>query len=87
MDAKRVLQGQLPMSDFISYPPGSYFLLAFLFEVFRINLIVSKYLERISMLMNGGHDVLCCEALAPKSWALIPFFIVSLGEWEKNPRL
>jgi hypothetical protein len=34
--AERVLEGQLPMSDFISYTPGSYFLLALLFKLFGV---------------------------------------------------
>lgn len=37
--AERVLQGQLPMSDFISYLPGNYFLLALLYKIFGLNLL------------------------------------------------
>src|SRR4030067_1796858 len=51
--AERVLKGQLPMSDFTSYPPGSYFLLALLFKVFGVTLLVSRGMEMVFLLING----------------------------------
>lgn len=83
--AERVLQGQLPMSDFTSYPPGSYFLLALLFKVFGVNLLVSRFMEIGFLLANGLMMYYISKRLMPKSWALIPSFILILfpGPWYK----
>jgi len=83
--AERVLQGQLPMSDFISYPPGSYFLLALLFKVFGINLLVSRYMEVAFLLMNGVMMFYIGKRLMTKTIALIPSFVLVAfpGPWHK----
>jgi hypothetical protein len=83
--AERVLEGQLPMSDFTSYPPGSYFLLALLFKVFGVNLLVSRFMEMAFLLMNGLMMFYIGRRLMPSRWALIPSFILILfpGPWHK----
>jgi hypothetical protein len=83
--AERVLQGQLPMSDFISYPPGSYLLLGLLFKGFGVNLQVSRYLEMAFLLMNGLMMFSIGKRLMPKTIALIPSFMLIAfpGPWHK----
>jgi len=83
--AERVLQGQLPMSDFTSYPPGSYFLLALLFKVFGVNLLVSRLMEMTFLIINGLLVFYVGKRLMPEKWALIPSFIliISPGFWHK----
>jgi len=83
--AERVLQGQLPMSDFISYPPGSYFLLALLFKVFGVNLLVSRLMEMAFLLFNGVMMFFIGKRLMPRPMALIPAFLLIgfPGPWYK----
>jgi hypothetical protein len=83
--AARVLQGQLPMSDFISYPPGSYFLLALLFKMFGVNLLVSRLMEMAFLLFNGVMMFFIGKRLMPRPMALIPAFLLIgfPGPWYK----
>lgn len=83
--AERVLQGQLPMSDFMSYPPGSYFLIALLFKVFGVNLLVSRLMEMTFLIINGLLVFYVGKRLMPERWALIPSFILIMfpGFWHK----
>jgi len=83
--AERVLHGQLPMSDFMAYPPGSYFVLALLFRVFGTNLWVSRFMEIAFLLLDGLLIFYVSRRLMPDSWALIPSFILVLfpGPWYK----
>ncbi len=83
--AERVLRGQLPMSDFMSYPPGSYFLLALLFKLFGVNLLISRFMEMGFLLINGLMMFYIGKRLMPSRWALIPSFILILfpGPWYK----
>jgi hypothetical protein len=83
--AERVLQGQLPMSDFMAYPPGSYLLLALFFKVFGVNLLVSRLMEMAFLLMNGLMMFYVGRRLMPKSIAVIPSFILIAfpGPWHK----
>ena len=76
--AERVLHGQLPMSDFMAYPPGSYFVLALLFRVFGTYLWVSRFMEIAFLLLNGLLIFYVSRRLMPDSWALIPSFILVL---------
>jgi hypothetical protein len=83
--AERVLKGQLPMSDFISYPPGSYFLLAFLFKIFGTNLLVSRFVEMVFLVLNGVMVFYIAKRLMPRTIALIPSFVLIAfpGPWHK----
>ncbi len=83
--AERVLRGQLPVSDFMSYPPGSYLLLALFFRVFGTSLLVSRYVEIAFLLANGLMMFYVGKRLMPKGWALIPSFILIAfpGPWYK----
>ena len=83
--AERVLRGQLPISDFISYTPGSYFLLALLFGLFGVNLLVSRFMEICFLLINGLLMFYIGRRLMPSRWALIPSFVLILfpGPWYK----
>lgn len=83
--AERVLQGELPMSDFMSYPPGSYFLLAFLFKIFGVDLLISRMMEIFFLLLNGLMMFYVGKRLMPERWALIPSFILIAfpGPWHK----
>jgi hypothetical protein len=83
--ATRVLHGQLPMSDFISYPPGSYFMLALLFKLFGPNLLVSRLMEMAFLLLNGLMVFYIGKRLMPKHMALIPSFVLIAfpGPWHK----
>jgi len=83
--AERVLQGQLPLIDFISYAPGSYFLLALLFKVFGTNLLVSRFMEMAFLLVDGLMMFYISKRLMPKNMAVIPSFILIIfpGPWHK----
>ncbi len=83
--AERILKGQLPMSDFLSYPPGSYFLLALLFKIFSVHLLVSRLMEMAFLLINGLMLFYIGKRLMPKIWALLPAFTFVLlpGPWHK----
>lgn len=83
--AERVLQGRLPMSDFTSYPPGSYFLLALFFKVFGVTLVVSRAMEMAFLLINGLMMFYIGKRLMAKKLALMPSFILILfpGFWHK----
>lgn len=83
--AERTLQGQLPMSDFFSYSPGSYFLLALLFKTFGVDLLISRLMEVFFLLANGLMMFYIGKRSMPKSWALIPSFILVAfpGPWYK----
>jgi hypothetical protein len=83
--AQRVLQGHLPLVDFISYTPGSYFLLALLFKMFGPNLLVSRYLEIFFLLLNGLMIFFIGKRLMSPRFALLPSFlyIVIPGPWQK----
>jgi hypothetical protein len=83
--AERVLRGQLPMSDFISYPPGSYFLLALLFKIFGIHLLVSRLMEMAFLILNGIMLFYIGKRLMPDRMALIPSFVLIAfpGPWHK----
>ncbi len=83
--AERVLRGQLPISDFMSYTPGSYFLLALLFKLFGVNLLISRLMEIAFLLMNGVMIFYVSKRLMPSHWALIPSFLLILfpGPWYK----
>lgn len=81
----RVLRGQLPLSDFISYPPGSYFMLAVFFKFFGENLLVSRFMEITFLLINGLLTFYIGKRLMPERWALVPSFILIAfpGFWHK----
>lgn len=83
--AQRVLQGQLPLTDFASYPPGSYFLLALLFKVFGTNLLISRFMEMAFLLVDGLMMFYVSKRLMPKNLAIIPSFILIIfpGPWHK----
>jgi len=83
--AERVLRGELPMSDFVSYPPGSYLLLALLFKTFGINLLVSRLMEITFLLLNGIMVFYIGRRLMPRNMALIPSFLLIAfpGPWHK----
>jgi hypothetical protein len=83
--SERVLHGQLPMSDFTSYPPGRYFLLGLLFKLFGVNLVVSRFMEMAFLLLNGLMMFYIGKRLMPSGWAIIPSFILILfpGPWHK----
>jgi len=82
--AERVLHGQLPMSDFTSYPPASYFLLALFFKVFGTDLLVSRFMEIAFLLADGLMIFYVSKRLMPANLAIIPSFILMLfpGPWE-----
>ncbi len=83
--AERVMRGELPMADFLAYPPGSYFALALLFKLFGVNLLASRFLEMAFLLINGIIMFYIGKRLMPSRWALIPSFILILfpGPWYK----
>ena len=56
--ALRVLEGQVPLSDFSSYPPGRYYVLAGLFLLFGVNLATERIMWIAFIRMPSG--VLSC---------------------------
>lgn len=81
----RVLRGQLPVSDFMSYPPGSYFLLAIFYKLFGETLLVSRFMEMVFLVIDGILTFYIGKRLMPERWALIPSFILIAlpGFWHK----
>jgi len=81
----RVLRGQLPVSDFMSYPPGSYFLLAIFFKLFGESLLVSRFMEMTFLVIDGILTFYIGKRLMPERWALVPSFILIAfpGFWHK----
>ncbi len=82
---ERVLRGQWPVSDFMSYPPGSYFLLALFFKIFGASLLVSRFLEMTFLIVNGLLAFYIGKRLMPEKWALLPPFVLIAfpGFWHK----
>jgi len=70
------------MSDFISYPPGSYFLLALLFKIFGVNLLVSRLMENGLSSFQRGHDVFYRKKIDAKAHGLDPCILV---DWLSRP--
>jgi hypothetical protein len=81
----RVLRGELPLTDFTSYPPGSYFILAAFFKFFGENLLVSRFMEMTFLVINGLLTFYIGKRLMPERWALLPAFILLVfpGFWHK----
>ena len=51
--ALRVLDGQVPVADFYSYTPGSYYLLASLFTLFGVNLATERLMWVVLMALRN----------------------------------
>ncbi|MBU1628042.1 glycosyltransferase family 39 protein, partial [bacterium] len=83
----RILNGEVPYKDFYTpYPPGTYYLTAFIFKIFGVSGISLRVLEAF-ILLSSSVIIFCCARLLGMqySFSIISaiFMMIGSGPWHK----
>ena len=84
--ALRVLEGQVPLADFWSYPPGRYYVLAGLFHVFGVNVAIERIMWIILMTVRNILVYTVSRRLLSQ-WLSLPVVLSIMlipGPWHKT---
>lgn len=84
-NASSILEGQWPMSDFFSYQPLSYFILAAFLQLFGDTVFSERLLLVMLLLVNVWLIYFCSIRILSPRWAWLPSAIYAFapGPWYK----